>query len=153
MIILNSDAKLKLKSQKIFVGRLKEALSAAIKGPHKLVQKNENQVCDDSASYESEEIKIDIHDVQLDDVKLETETENKLEPDDTTKEQNSERTASKSGARHRNINVKVIKNYTNVKDATKRSSENLHILCTTEPILEKCHFAVTFVIKGFHKDP
>jgi uncharacterized C2H2 Zn-finger protein len=101
MIILNSDAKLKLKSQKIFVGRLKEALSAAIKGPHKLVQKNENQVCDDFASYESEEIKIDIHDVQLDDVKLETETENKLEPDDTTKEQNSERTASKSGARHR----------------------------------------------------
>jgi hypothetical protein len=96
MIILNSDAKLKLKSQKIFVGRLKEALSAAIKGPHKLVQKNENQVCDDSASYESEEIKLDIHDVML-----ETKTENKLEADNTIKRQNSERTAVKWGARHR----------------------------------------------------
>jgi uncharacterized Zn-finger protein len=84
MIILNSDAQLKsLKSQKIIVGRLKEALSAAIKRPQKLVQKSENQVCGDSASCESQEIKLDIHDI-----KLETETEIKLEPDNTIKEQN-----------------------------------------------------------------
>jgi hypothetical protein len=88
MIILNSDAQ--LKSQKIIVGKLKEALSAAIKRPQKFVQTNEKQVCVDCASYESEEIKIDIHDV-----KLETELEIKLEPDDTIKEQNDERTPSK----------------------------------------------------------
>ncbi|XP_068892311.1 zinc finger protein 813-like [Tenebrio molitor] len=94
MIILNSDAQ--LKTQKVIVGRLKEALSAAIRRPQKLVQKSENQVCDDSANYESEEIKLDIHDVML-----ETKTENKLEPDNTIKRQNSERTAGKWGARHR----------------------------------------------------
>jgi hypothetical protein len=77
MIILSSDAQ--LKSQKIIV-----------------TQKSENQVCGDSASYESEEVKLDIHDV-----KLEAETEIKFEPDDTIKEQNSKRTVSKGGPQHR----------------------------------------------------
>jgi uncharacterized Zn-finger protein len=81
MIILNSDAQ--LKTQKVIVGRLKEALSAAIRRPQKLVQKSENQVCGDSASCESQEIKLDIHDI-----KLEIETEIKQEPDNTIKEQN-----------------------------------------------------------------
>ncbi|CAH1372079.1 unnamed protein product [Tenebrio molitor] len=92
MIILNSDAQ--LKSQKTVVSRLREALSVAIKRPQKLVQKSESQVCGDSANCESEESKLDIDDVKL-------ETEAKIEPDDTIKEQNGEGTASKGGARHR----------------------------------------------------
>jgi hypothetical protein len=69
MIILNSDTQLKSQKIQSIVGRLKAAISAAIKGPQKLVHKSENQVCGDSASHESEEIKPDIHDVKLDGVK------------------------------------------------------------------------------------
>jgi hypothetical protein len=98
MIILNSDAQ--LKSQQIIVGRLKEALSAAIKRPQKHVQKSENQVCGDPASYVYEDIKVDIDNVKLeiDDIKLEI--------DDTIKEQNSEENENKKGARHKEYKQK-----------------------------------------------
>jgi hypothetical protein len=124
MIILNSDAQ--LKSQKTVVSRLREALSVAIKRPQKLVQKSESQVCGDSANCGSEESKLDIDDVKL-------ETEIKIEPDDTIKEQNSEGTASKGGARHRGY-------------------KSQSLLCTIESILEKCLFTVTSVIKGLQRN-